>query len=161
MNKTRNDMSENIRSNMVSIIQPRLADSIDLFSQVKQAHWNVRGKSFIALHELFDQIADEVLAESDMMAERITALGGEADGTVRIVAETSRLAEYPKDTDTQAAHVEAVSGALAAFAKTVRAAAKEAAEVGDDDSADMFTEISRATDKNLWLVEAHVERDAA
>ena len=73
MNKTRNDLSENVRSNVVSFIQPRLADSIDLYSQMKQAHWNVRGKSFIALHELFDQIAADVLAQTDMMAERITA----------------------------------------------------------------------------------------
>ena len=94
-----------------------------------------------------------------MMAERITALGGQADGTVRVAAKRSTLEEYPLDTHTQAGHVDSVSEVLAAFAKTVRAAAKEAAEIGDDDTADMFTEISRSTDKNLWLVEAHVERD--
>ena len=160
MNRMRNDMSENIRSDVASIIQPRLVDAIDLYTQLKQAHWNIRGGSFIGLHELFDQIAAEVLAESDMLAERITALGGQANGTVRVAAKTSSLEEYPLDIHTQAGHVDAVSDALAAFAKTVRAAAKEAAEVGDDDTADMFTEISRATDKSLWLVEAHVERDA-
>jgi len=78
MNKTRNDMSQDTRSAVNSIIQPRLVDSIDLYTQVKQAHWNVRGKSFIALHELFDAIAGEVLEQTDMMAERITALGGQA-----------------------------------------------------------------------------------
>jgi starvation-inducible DNA-binding protein len=152
--------SQDTRSAVNSIIQPRLVDSIDLYSQVKQAHWNVRGKSFIALHELFDAIAAQVLEQTDMMAERITALGGQADGTVRVAAKRSTLEEYPLDTHTQAGHVDAVSEVLAAFAKTVRNAAKEAAEIGDDDTADMFTEISRATDKNLWLVAAHVERDA-
>lgn len=117
----------------------------------------MRGPSFIGLHELFDQIAAEVLAESDMMAERIIALGGQANGTVRVAAQTSSLAEYPMDIHTQSSHVDAVSDALSVFAKTVRAASKEAAELGDDDTADMFTEISRATDKSLWLVEAHVE----
>ena len=160
MNPTRNDLSENTRSSIVSIIQPRLADSIDLHSQMKQAHWNVRGKSFIALHELFDQIAAEVLAQTDMMAERITALGGQADGTVRITAATSSLSEYPLEPGSQDDHVEAVSQALSSFASTVRSAAREAAEMGDDDTADLFTEVSRATDKNLWLVEAHQEADA-
>jgi starvation-inducible DNA-binding protein len=160
MNPTRNDLSENTRSSIVSIIQPRLADSIDLHSQMKQAHWNVRGKSFIALHELFDQIAAEVLAQTDMMAERITALGGQADGTVRITAATSSLSEYPLEPGSQDGHVEAVSQALSSFASTVRSAAREAAEMGDDDTADLFTEVSRATDKNLWFVEAHQEADA-
>lgn len=99
----------------------------------------MRGPSFIGLHELFDQIAAEVLAESDMMAERIIALGGQANGTVRVAAQTSSLAEYPMDIHTQCSHVDAVSDALSVFAKTVRAASKEAAELGDDDTADMFT----------------------
>lgn len=161
MNPTRNDLSENTRKSVVSILQPRLADSIDLHSQMKQAHWNVRGKSFIALHELFDQIATEVLEHTDMIAERITALGGQADGTVRIAAATSSLSEYPVEPGSQDDHVEAVSQALASFARTVRSAAREAAEMGDDDTADLFTEVSRATDKNLWFVEAHNESHAA
>ncbi len=161
MNSTRNDMSQNTRANVVAMIQPRLAESIDLYGQMKQAHWNVRGTSFIALHELFDQIATEVQAQTDMMAERITALGGRADGTVRVAAATSSLAEYPLKARGQAEHVEAVADALGTFARSVRAGARDAAEVGDDNTADMFTEVSRATDKNLWLVEAHVEHAAA
>jgi starvation-inducible DNA-binding protein len=159
MNKTRNDLSENIRSNVISLIQARLADSIDLHSQIKQAHWNVRGPSFIGLHKLFDDIADEVLAESDVMAERITAIGGQANGTVRVASQTSSLSEYPLDIHTQANHVEALSDAIAVFGKSVRDASKEAIVIGDDDTADMFIGISRATDKSLWFVEAHVERN--
>jgi starvation-inducible DNA-binding protein len=110
---------------------------------------------------LFDQIAGEVQAQTDMMAERITALGGRADGTVRVVAETSSLDEYPLEARSQAEHVAAVADALGSFAKSLRAGARDAAEVGDDGTADMFTEVSRATDKSLWLVEAHVEQAAA
>jgi len=160
MNSTRNDMSENARVDIVALIQPRLVDALDLYTQMKQAHWNVRGPSFISLHELFDTIAAEILAHSDMMAERITAIGGQAEGTARIVAETSSLAEYPAHISTQAGHVDAVANALATFAKNVRAAARTAADLGDDNTADMFTEISRAADKSLWLVEAHVESAA-
>jgi starvation-inducible DNA-binding protein len=161
MNATRNGISANTRAKVISLIQPRLVDSIDLYTQMKQAHWNVRRRSFIALHELFDRIAGDVLGQADMMAERITALGGQADGTVRIAAETSSLREYPTEKMGEAGHVNAVAEALAAFARGVRAAAKEAAEVGDDDTADLFTEVSRAIDKDLWLVEAHVDDRAA
>ena len=93
------------------------------------------------------------------MAERITAIGGQANGTVRVASQTSSLSEYPLDIHTQANHVEAVSDAIAVFGKSVRDASKEAYVIGDDDTADMFTEISRATDKSLWFVEAHVERN--
>jgi starvation-inducible DNA-binding protein len=93
------------------------------------------------------------------MLEQITALGDQANGTVRVAAQTTSLAEYPIDIHTQSSHVDAVPKALSVLAKTVRAASKEAAEIGDDDTADMFTEISRATDKILWFVEAYVERN--
>jgi len=159
MNKTRNDLSENIRSNVISLIQARLADSIDLHSQIKQAHWNVRGPSFIGLHKLFDDIAEEILADSDIMAERITAIGGQANGTVRVASQTSSLSEYPLDIHTQANHVDAVANAIAVFGKSVRDASKEANSFGDHNTADMFTEISRSTDKSLWFVEAHVSRN--
>jgi starvation-inducible DNA-binding protein len=130
---------------------------VDLFTQVKQAHWNVKGPNFIALHELFDNVAETVVEHSDQVAERITALGGRADGTARVVASRSGLSEYPLAVEEGSSHVAAVAGQLAAFGKSARASIDEAANLGDADTADLLTEISRAIDKQLWLVEAHLQ----
>jgi starvation-inducible DNA-binding protein len=157
MHKTKIGIPENTRYAAVGILQARLADAVDLVTQAKQAHWNVKGPSFIALHELFDKVADDGREHADLIAERIAALGGVAEGTAVVVAERSILPRYPLDIADGAAHVEALSTALAAFGKAARAAIDATAEMGDQDTADLFTEVSRSVDKNLWLVEAHAQ----
>jgi starvation-inducible DNA-binding protein len=128
-----------------------------LKSQAKQAHWNVKGMSFIALHELFDQVATEVEDFTDTIAERVTILGGTAEGTVRVSAEKSSLSQYPMEISEGRDHVDALSTALADFGKKVRKNIDEADEAGDMDTADIFTEVSRGIDKLLWFVEAHIQ----
>lgn len=155
LHNTKIDIAKGKREKIVGILNARLADAIDLKSQAKQAHWNVKGMNFIALHELFDQVSTEVEVHIDDIAERITTLGGTAMGTVRVAAQTSTLAEYPLEITDGAAHVDALSTALADFGKKVRADIDETDELGDADTADLFTGISRAIDKLLWFVEAH------
>lgn len=155
LHKTKIDISKEKREQIVSILNQRLADAIDLKSQAKQAHWNVKGMNFIALHELFDQVSTEVETHIDDIAERITTLGGTAMGTVRVASQTSSLNEYPLEITDGAAHVDALSTALADFGKKVRADIDATDELGDADTADLFTGISRAIDKLLWFVEAH------
>jgi starvation-inducible DNA-binding protein len=133
----------------------RLADAVDLQSQIKQAHWNVKGPNFIGLHKLFDEVYGAVESYVDLIAERIVQLGGVAEGTVRVAASRTRLPEYPLDIADGAAHVEAVARALSTFGQTARATIDEADEFDDKDTADIFTEISRGIDKWLWFVEAH------
>jgi starvation-inducible DNA-binding protein len=157
MHKTKIDISENTREQVVALLQARLADAIDLKSQAKQAHWNVKGMNFIALHELFDQVATEVELHIDTIAERITTLGGTALGTIRVAAQQSNLSEYPHEITDGNSHVEALSGALAEFGKLVRKNIDEATELGDADTADLFTGVSRDIDKSLWFVEAHLQ----
>jgi starvation-inducible DNA-binding protein len=159
MYKTSIDLSNAVRTEVIPDLQARLADAVDLFTQIKQAHWNVKGPNFIALHELFDDIAEIVKEHSDLIAERITALGGRADGTTRVVAAQSSLQEYPLDIAAGQQHVAAVAERLAAFGKAVRSAIDRAARVGDADTADLFTEISRTIDKQLWFVEAHLQAE--
>jgi starvation-inducible DNA-binding protein len=159
VHKTRNDLSANVREQSIALLQKRLADAVDLFTQIKQAHWNVKGPNFIALHELFDSVAQIVEDQGDLLAERITALGGRADGTARVAAKQSALGEYPLDISTGVAHVTAVADRLAAFGASVRAAIDGATQFGDADTADIFTEISREMDKQLWFVEAHLQAD--
>src|SRR5258708_32270918 len=155
MYETENDISENRRVEISALLNQHLADAMDLQTQMKQAHWNVKGPHFIGLHELFDQIDEAVESYVDLIAERIAQLGGVAEGTVRVAAERSRLEEYPLDIADGHAHVEAVSKALSTFGREVRNTIEQADELEDADTADIFTEISRGIDKWLWFVEAH------
>src|SRR5215470_15009170 len=142
---TRNDLPANLRVEVTELLNARLADAIDLGAQSKYAHWNVKGPNFIALHELFDTVA-----------ESITALGGRAHGTIASVARRSTLKPYPEDIAEGVAHVDALSAALADYGAKVRAAIETADRLGDADTADLFTGVSRATDKHLWFLEAHL-----
>ena len=136
---TRNDLSQAVRSKTVELLNARLADAIDLGTQVKHAHWNVKGPSFIALHELFDKIAENIEDQVDTIAERGTS-----------------LKPYPEDIADGMAHVEALSAVLADFGRKARAGIEQAAGFGDADTSDLFTGISRETDKSLWFLEAHL-----
>jgi starvation-inducible DNA-binding protein len=159
MFETRNDLAAGIRTKAVKLLNARLADAIDLGTQVKHAHWNVKGPNFIALHELFDKINEEVEDYVDDIAERAVQLGGVAEGTARMVVKRSSLSEYPAKAVDGRSHVEALSSALAAFGKAARKGIDEANEMGDLDTADLFTEVSRGIDKWLWFVEAHLQAE--
>jgi starvation-inducible DNA-binding protein len=155
MYKTANTLSKNIRAKSVAVLNRHLAAAIDLHAQVKQAHWNVRGPTFIAIHELFDKVADAVEEYSDTIAERAGALGGAAEGTIQIAVEHSFLHRYKLGIDAAEAHIAGVTAALATFGESLRSAIDETAAFGDADTSDVFTEISRGVDQQLWLVESH------
>ena len=159
MFKTKNDLPEATRVKAVELLNARLADCIDLQTQTEQAHWNVKGLNFIALHELFDGINEDVEDYVDDLAERAVQLGGIAEGTARMAAKRSTLTEYPANTVDGRSHVDALSSVLATFGKSVRKAIDQANEIEDLDTADLFTEISRGTDKWLWFVEAHLQAE--
>ena len=157
MYRTQNDLPESTRSKVVELLGARLADAIELRLEAKQAHWNVKGPSFFALHQLFDQADAELGGYVDEVAERLVQLGGVACGTSRAVAERTQLAAYPLTALPWRQHVETFSRALATFGKSVRAGIDQADALHDQDTADIFTEISRGTDKLLWMVEAHLQ----
>src|SRR3989442_12819878 len=152
---TKNDLPEATRVEVIALLNQRLADCIDLQTQCKQAHWNVKGPTFIALHKLFDEINESVEEYVDLIAERIVQLGGIAEGTIGAVEGRSSLVDYPLTLSSGAEHVAALSDALAAFGRTARLGIEEMDELKDVDSADMLTEISRGVDQWLWFVEAH------
>ena len=157
MHRTKNDLAAENREKLIEILNARLADATDLKSQAKQAHWNVKGIHFFQLHELFDQVATAAEGYTDLIAERATALGGTALGTIRVAAQRSSLGEYPLEITDGESHVDALSSALADFGKLVRRDIDNATELDDADTADLFTEISRGVDKLLWFVEAHIQ----
>lgn len=156
---TRIDIPEEIRSQVIEILNQTLATSLDLQTQVKQAHWNVKGKDFYQLHLLFDEIATEVEEYIDLVAERATALGGLAVGTARTAASLSELPEYPFDIDEGLEHVTALADRLAIYAKSLRVNIDKTDELGDMDTNDLYVEISRGIDKRLWFLEAHLQTD--
>jgi len=155
MHKTHNSLPEEQRVKRVEVLNRRLADSIDLMLQAKQAYWNVKGPQFMALHALFGQIASGVEGYVDQIAERIVQLGGSANGTTHVVIQRTALDRYPLEVVDENGHIEALATVLASFSKHVRYAIGQATDLLDADSAALFTDISRDIDTWLWLVEAN------
>lgn len=157
--ETQHDLPEDARQEMVQLLNEQLADTFDLFSQTKQAHWNVKGPQFFQLHELYDDLAGELLGFTDQIAERATALGGIALGTARMAAQASRLPEFSDGPVGSMESVQMLVERYANLAQSTREAIDKAEEAGDMDTADLFTEVSRALDKALWFLEAHIQQD--
>jgi starvation-inducible DNA-binding protein len=157
MYDTKIDLSTGTRKKVADYLNERLADAIDLGAQTKHAHWNVKGPHFIALHELFDKVAESVEDHIDDIAERITTLGGTAYGTIAAAAKATSLKPYPEDIVEGMEHVEALSSALAEFGKKVRKGIEQTGKWGDADTADLLTGVSRDVDKYLWFLEAHLQ----
>jgi starvation-inducible DNA-binding protein len=154
---TRIDLPPDVRGPMIALLNQQLADTFDLYSQTKQAHWNVKGAQFYPLHELFDKLAEELEGYVDLIAERATALGGLALGTVRLSAANSQLAELPPDVTGSMPTVKALADRYATLAASTRKAIETANGQGDADTGDLFTEVSRGLDKALWFLEAHLQ----
>lgn len=152
---THNSLSENIRSATATLLNKALATAVDLQGQMKQAHWNLRGPGFIALHRLFDDAAALATEQGDALAERAGALGSEAIGTIQAAAKASVLPPYPLRLADGPAHIEAVCVALAAYSTQLRDASQACTQSGDVSSADLFTRLLGAVDAQQWLIEAH------
>jgi starvation-inducible DNA-binding protein len=153
--ETKNPLPAETRARSVELLNRRLADAVDLQSQTKQAHWNVKGPNFIGLHKLFDEIYEDIGEYVDLIAERVVQLGGIAEGTVRFAGQRSSLSEYPLVLSTGEEHVAALSDVLAQFSGRAREAIDQLEEFEDPDSMDILTEVSRGVEKWLWFVEAH------
>jgi starvation-inducible DNA-binding protein len=156
--ETRIDLPEDSRQEMVQLCNEQLADTFDLFSQTKQAHWNVKGPQFIQLHKLYDELAGILLGHVDLIAERATALGGAATGTVQMAGEATRLPDFSAGPVGSMESVEMLAERYAALAESTRQAIDRAEQADDMDTADLFTEVSRDIDKSLWFLEAHLQR---
>ena len=154
---TRNDLKSNAKKVSIELLNARLADAIDLALLTKQAHWNLKGPQFIAIHEMLDGFRAGIDAHVDTIAERAVQLGGMAHGTTQDVAETTTLKPYPTTISKTKDHLAELIERYGAVANTVRAAIDESDEAGDADTADIFTAFSRDLDKNLWFLEAHVQ----
>lgn len=156
LHKTRIDLNEGARQKLVELLNQQLANLADLHSQSKHAHWNVKGPNFWSLHKLFDELAGKVLEHVDEVAERLTGLGGIADGTVRQSASQSKLAEYPGSAFLGVAAVKAVADGFGAAGNSARAGIETADHYGDAVTADLLTRIAGELDGSLYFLEAHL-----
>jgi starvation-inducible DNA-binding protein len=156
---TQIDLPAETRQQMIRLLNEQLADTFDLFSQTKQAHWNVKGPQFIQLHKLYDELAEILLGHVDTIAERATALGGVATGTVRMAAKAVRLPDFNEGPVGSMESVEMLVERYAQLAQTTREAIDESEEAGDKDTSDLFIEVSRDLDKALWFLEAHLQQN--
>ncbi len=156
--ETRIDIPAKVREQITAMLNQQLADTFDLYSQTKQAHWNVKGPEFYQLHKLFDKLAEGILEAVDTLAERVTALGGVAMGTAHMAAQSSRLPEFPGRSVQAMACVEVLAVRYASLAETTRSAINIASERQDETTANLLQEISAMLDKDLWFLEAHLQK---
>jgi starvation-inducible DNA-binding protein len=156
--RTSVNLKENTRQEIIQILNARLADTLDLKLQTKHAHWNVKGSDFIQFHELFDDVATHLEAHSDLIAERITAIGGVANGTTRQAAAASSIPEYDLNAVDGLSHVAALVERLAKLTNQARTDIDRADDLDDKGTSDLLTQIVRDADKDLWFLEAHLQR---
>ena len=154
MYKTPSSLSESVRASVASTLNQRLADGLDLHSQIKVAHWNIRGPQFPALHPLFEQFAIQLAVRNDEIAERAVTLGGHAIGTARQVAKGSRLPEYPTETTRDLEHVKALADRIDVYLEGVRESRKLAEQHGDTDTYDLLSAVVSELEKNNWFLRA-------
>ncbi|WP_115798013.1 DNA starvation/stationary phase protection protein Dps [Halorussus rarus] len=150
-------LPDETRRAVVGMLDQSLADTTDLMTQAKFAHWNVKGMNFYQLHLLFDEVAETLEEHADIIAERTTALGGEASGTVRMAAANSRIPEIPADAVTGPEYVAALVERVGVHANNLRREIERAVEEGDEDTADLYTELSREVDKQLYFLQSHLQ----
>jgi starvation-inducible DNA-binding protein len=160
LHKTQNDLRSNAKAASIDLLNARVADAIDLALLTKQAHWNLKGIQFIAVHEMLDLFRKDLDAHVDTMAERIVQLGGTALGTTQTVAGKTSLEPYPTDIYKITDHIHALIARYGKTANAVRAGIDASSEAGDADTADILTGFSRALDKSLWFLEAHIQEPA-
>jgi starvation-inducible DNA-binding protein len=154
MYKTPSNLPESVRASVASTLNQRLADGLDLHSQIKVAHWNIRGPQFPALHPLFEQFAKQLALRNDEIAERAVTLGGHAIGTARQVAKASRLPEYPIETTRDLEHVRALADRIDVYLQGIRESRGLAEQHGDTDTFDLLSLVVTELEKNNWFLRA-------
>lgn len=158
LHATRISIPEKERSELIELLNHTLASAADLYTQCKHAHWNVKGMEFIALHKLFDELAHELEEQVDIIAERATSLGGSALGTIQSVVQNTHLRTYPTEPLTAQKHLEHLAHNFAILGELARKNIKVSEELEDMATNDLYIDLARMLDKNLWFIEAHLQK---
>jgi starvation-inducible DNA-binding protein len=157
MYKSPSPLSESARKEIAVSLNARLADGLDLHSQIKVAHWNIKGPNFAALHPLFETFAIGLAAHNDALAERAVTLGAQVYGTARAVAKASTLPEYPPETKKDLEHVKLLAERIDSYLEGVRASRDVADKLEDQDTVDLLTGIIVEFEKHAWFLRASLD----
>lgn len=157
MYKSPSQLPEEARVTISDVLNARLSDGLDLHSQIKVAHWNIKGPNFAALHPLFETFAVALANYNDEIAERAVTLGGRAYGTVRHAAKTSKLSEYPQETTRDLEHVKLLADRFEKYLEGARDSRTTAEKLGDADTVDLFTRLVQEFEKHAWFLRASLE----
>ena len=154
MYRSPSPLDEAACARLAESLNARLADGLDLHSQLKVAHWNVRGPQFPSLHPLFETMAVGLAAHNDAIAERAVTLGTLARGTVRHVASASRLPEYPQETTRDLEHVRLLAERIETYLAGLRESRTLSEKEGDPDTVDLLTGAILEFEKHDWFLRA-------
>ena len=157
MYKSPSHLPEEARTKIADTLNARLADGLDLHSQIKVAHWNIKGPQFAALHPLFETFAVSLAVHNDTFAERAVTLGAKAYGTTRHVAKTSKLPDYPQETTRDMEHVKLLAERIEKYLEGLRESRGIAEKHGDTDSVDVLTQVITEFEKHAWFLRASLE----
>ncbi|HEV2600796.1 MAG TPA: DNA starvation/stationary phase protection protein Dps [Candidatus Babeliales bacterium] len=157
LHTTRISIPERERIELIELLNNTLASTADLYAQCKHAHWNVKGMNFIALHKLFDELAHDLEEQVDVVAERVTSLGGTALGTIQSTVQNTGLRPYPTGTLTAEKHLEHLAHNFAILGELSRNGMKKSEQLEDMATNDLYIDLARMLDKNLWFIEAHLQ----
>ncbi len=158
LHKTKISIPEKKRIELIKMLNKSLASTSDLSIQMKHAHWNIKGKEFIALHKLFDEIAEEVENQVDVIAERVTSLGGTALGTVQEIVKNTNLRTFPIDIFDLEKIITHLSHNFAILGELARDHMDASEKLDDMATNDVYIDLARMLDKNLWFLEAHLQK---
>ena len=151
-------LPEDARIKIAGALNARLADGLDLHSQIKVAHWNIKGPQFAALHPLFETFAVGLAMHNDAIAERAVTLGARAYGTARHVAKTSKIPDYPQETTRDMEHVQLLAQRIETYLEGARESRGIAEKLGDTDTVDLLTQVVTEFEKHAWFLRASLEK---
>ncbi len=157
MYKNRVDLPDDVKTKVCEVMNSKLASALDMHTQAKFAHWNVKGMNFYQLHLVFDATAKVIFKQIDPIAERITQLGGVANGTVRMSAANSKIPAYSVESISGPQHLVALADALGVYCKELRDASDKIDDLGDEPTADFFKQLVVEAEEELYFLESHLE----
>lgn len=157
MPPTHYTLTDEIRFQSIELLNLNLANSIDLYTQLKCAAWNVQIIGITNIKHLFEINSKSVLEFENILADRINALGGNSYCNVQFVSANSVLIPYELGIAPEKEHGFAISSSMAAFSQAISNAISISLKNQDFTTADIFSNILRIIDAAIRRLSMHLE----